>query len=86
MDEHSPGFTQDIAAVFAARDRACCRWVIRWKDVDRNDATLHGVDVITVRDGKIAENLRHDVDDRGRRVAAPHPTNGAKDAHGNHLS
>jgi hypothetical protein len=33
--------------------------VIRWKDGDGNDASLHGVDVMTVRDGKIAEKLTY---------------------------
>src|SRR5690606_162909 len=31
MDEHFPGYTQEIVDVFAAGDRACCRFVIRWK-------------------------------------------------------
>jgi len=59
MDAHFPGFTQEIADLFANGDRACCRWVIRWKNADGNDAALHGVDVVTVRDGKIAEKLTY---------------------------
>jgi ketosteroid isomerase-like protein len=59
MDEHFPGFTQEIVEVFAAGERACCRFVLRWEDADGGDAALHGVDVITVRDGKIAEKLTY---------------------------
>lgn len=59
MDEHFPGYTQEIVDVFAAGDRACCRFVLRWKDADGNEAALHGVDVITVRDGKVAEKLTY---------------------------
>ena len=59
MDVYFPGFTQEIVDVFTAGERACCRYVIRWKDVDGNDAALHGVDVITVRDGKIAQKLTY---------------------------
>jgi ketosteroid isomerase-like protein len=59
MDEHFPGFTQEIIEIFAAGDRACCRYVLRWKDADGGDAALHGVDVITVRDGRIAEKLTY---------------------------
>ena len=33
--------------------------MIRWQDADGNDVALRGVDVITVRDGKIAENLTY---------------------------
>jgi len=59
MDHHFPGYTQEIVEVFAAGDRACCRFVIRWKDADGGDAALHGVDVLTVRDGRIAEKLTY---------------------------
>ncbi|MBA4160132.1 MAG: nuclear transport factor 2 family protein, partial [Gemmatimonadetes bacterium] len=59
MDEHFPGYTMDIVDIFASGDQACCRWVIRWKAEDGSDAALHGVDVITVRDGKIAEKLTY---------------------------
>jgi ketosteroid isomerase-like protein len=59
MDDHFPGFTQEIIEIFAAGERACCRYVLRWKDLDGAGASLHGVDVITVRDGKIAEKLTY---------------------------
>ncbi len=59
MDDHFPGYTQEIVDIFAAGERACCRYVLRWKDADGGDAALHGVDVITVRGGKIAEKLTY---------------------------
>lgn len=59
MDDHFPGFTQEIVDVFVSADRACCRFVLRWKDPDGGEAALHGVDVMTVRDGKIAEKLTY---------------------------
>jgi ketosteroid isomerase-like protein len=59
MDEHFPGYTQEIIELFASGDQACCRFVLRWKDADGADAALHGVDVLTVRDGKIAEKLTY---------------------------
>jgi ketosteroid isomerase-like protein len=59
MDEHFPGYTQEIVDIFAAGERACCRFVLRWRGPDGGEAALHGVDVITVRDGKIAEKLTY---------------------------
>ena len=59
MDAHFPGYTMDILDVFAAGERGTCRWVMRWKTEDGSDAVMHGVDVITVRDGKIAEKLTY---------------------------
>lgn len=59
MDEHFPGYTQEIVDIFAAGERACCRFVIRWKGADGGEGILRGTDVITVRDGKIAEKLTY---------------------------
>jgi ketosteroid isomerase-like protein len=59
MDTHFPGYTQEIVDIFAAGDRCACRFVIRWQAVDGTPAALHGVDVITVRDGRIAEKLTY---------------------------
>jgi ketosteroid isomerase-like protein len=60
IDEHFPGYTgMDIVEIIAAGDRAICRFVMRWKAEDGSDAALHGVDVITVRDGKISEKLTY---------------------------
>jgi ketosteroid isomerase-like protein len=59
MDTHFPGYTQEIVDIFAAGDRCACRFVIRWQAADGTAAALHGVDVITVRGGKIAEKLTY---------------------------
>lgn len=59
MDDHFPGYTLEIHEIFASGNKACCRYVMRWKDADGGDAALHGVDVMTVRDGKIAEKLTY---------------------------
>jgi ketosteroid isomerase-like protein len=59
MDTHFPGYTQEIVDIFAAGDRCACRFVIRWQAEDGTAASLKGVDVITVRDGKIAEKLTY---------------------------
>lgn len=59
MDHHFPGFTQEIHGIFASGNQACCRYVLRWKNADGTDGALHGVDVLTVRDGKIAEKLTY---------------------------
>jgi len=59
MDTHFPGYTQEIVDIFAAGDRCTCRFVLRWQAADGAEAALHGVDVITVRDGKIAEKLTY---------------------------
>jgi ketosteroid isomerase-like protein len=59
MDDHFPGFKVEISEVFASGNKACCRYVMRWKGPDGSDAALHGVDVITVRGGKVAEKLTY---------------------------
>jgi ketosteroid isomerase-like protein len=59
MDTHFPGYTQEIVDVFAAGERCACRFVIRWQAADGTAGSLHGVDIITVRDGKIAEKLTY---------------------------
>jgi ketosteroid isomerase-like protein len=59
MDEHFPGYTQEVVDVFASGERACCRFVIRWKAADGGEGILRGTDVMTVRDGKIAEKLTY---------------------------
>jgi hypothetical protein len=50
--------TGDAALALVTR-RVCCRWIIRWTGPDGGEAQLRGVDVITVRGGKIAEQLSY---------------------------
>lgn len=59
MDEHFPNYTVEIVEIFAADNRACCRYVIRWKGPDGGEGILRGADVFTVRDGKISEKLTY---------------------------
>jgi ketosteroid isomerase-like protein len=59
MPAHFPGFTMEIDDIFAAGDKATCRWTMRWQQADGSEATMRGVDVITLRDGKIAEKLTY---------------------------
>lgn len=59
MDTHFPGYTQEVVDIFAAGDRCACQWIIRWQEADGTAASLKGVDIITVRDGRIAEKLTY---------------------------
>ena len=59
MDDHFPGYALEIFDIFASGDKACCRYVLRWKNADGSDGALHGVDVVTVRDGKVAQKLTY---------------------------
>jgi ketosteroid isomerase-like protein len=42
--------------IFAAGDRAVVRWIFRWDD---RGGHVRGVDVLRVRDGKVAEKLAY---------------------------
>ena len=59
MPAHFPGFVIDATDIFTAGDRATCRWTMRWRQPDGSEASMRGVDVFTVRDGKIAEKLTY---------------------------
>jgi len=48
--------TEDI---FAHGDRCVGRWTYTWVDGDGNPGRLRGVDVFTVRDGKVAEKCSY---------------------------
>jgi ketosteroid isomerase-like protein len=43
--------------LFAAGERCVVRWVHRWIDQAGQSAHQRGVDVLRVRDGKVAEKL-----------------------------
>ena len=58
LDTHFPGFQFEIVDIFADGDRCACRWSMTWKQ-DGSDASARGVDIFTVRDGKIAEKLTY---------------------------
>jgi len=55
----SPTAHFDAEDVIAAGDRCVVRWRYTWRDDDGTEGHIHGVDVITVRDGKVAEKLAY---------------------------
>ena len=49
----------DTEEVFFAGDRAVVRWCHRWVDASGRNGHVRGVDVLRIRDGKIAEKLAY---------------------------
>ncbi len=45
--------------VIATGDRCVVRWRYTWTDDDGTEGAIHGVDVLRVRDGKVAEKLAY---------------------------
>ncbi len=52
--ESTPAARFDAEEMFTAGDRAVVRWVFNW-----GDGHVRGVDVMRVRDGKVAEKLSY---------------------------
>jgi len=52
----TPGARFETEEIFAVADRGVVRWVFRWDD---RGGHVRGVDVIRVRDGKVAEKLAY---------------------------
>jgi ketosteroid isomerase-like protein len=44
---------------FATGDRAVLRWVFTWTNDDGSDGHVRGVDLLRLRDGKVAEKLSY---------------------------
>jgi ketosteroid isomerase-like protein len=44
---------------FVADDRAVLRWLFTWTNEDGSDGHVRGVDVLRLRDGKVAEKLSY---------------------------
>jgi ketosteroid isomerase-like protein len=44
---------------FVAGDRAVLRWLFTWTNDDGSDGHVRGVDVLRLRDGKVAEKLSY---------------------------
>jgi ketosteroid isomerase-like protein len=57
--DSADGRTFDTEEVFIAGDRAVVRWRHRWVDAAGRPGHVRGVDVLRVRDGKIAEKLSY---------------------------
>ena len=49
----------DAEEMIVAGDRCIVRWIYTWVDDDGQPARVHGVDVIRVRDGRVAEKLAY---------------------------
>ena len=54
--QSTPGARFETEEIFAAADRCVVRWVFRWDDTGGH---VRGVDVLRVRDGKVAEKLAY---------------------------
>jgi len=55
----SPHASFEIEDVVALGDRAFFTWTYRWADQDGKDGHVRGVDLVRVRDGKVAEMLAY---------------------------
>jgi len=45
--------------VIVAGDRCVVRWIYTWTEDDGTPGSIKGVDVLRVRDGKVAEKLAY---------------------------
>ena len=57
--ESSPKARFDFEETFACGDRAVVRWKYHWVEADGTRGHVRGVDLIRVRDGKLAEMLAY---------------------------
>jgi ketosteroid isomerase-like protein len=55
----SPDARFDAEEAFAAGDRCVVRWRYAWSDADGTTGHVRGLDIFTVRDGKVAEKLAY---------------------------
>ena len=55
----SPTAHFDAEEVIATADRCVVRWIYTWTGDDGTTGRVHGVDVIRVRDGLVAEKLAY---------------------------
>jgi len=55
----SPTARFDAEEVIATGDRCVVRWIYTWTDDTGHEQHIHGVDVLRVRDGKVAEKLAY---------------------------
>jgi ketosteroid isomerase-like protein len=59
--ESSPNAHFEFEEIFACGERAFVRWLYRWQNADGTGTQGHirGVDLFTIRDGKVAEKLSY---------------------------
>jgi ketosteroid isomerase-like protein len=55
----SPTAHFEAEDVIVAGDRCVVRWIYTWTDDDGTPGSIKGVDVLRVRDGKVAEKLAY---------------------------
>lgn len=55
----NPSAVFETEDTFAAGDRCVSRWVYRWRGADGAAGHVRGVDLLRVRDGKVAEKLSY---------------------------
>ena len=51
---HIPIARSDTDDIFAAGNRCCYCWTMRWSEADGSEGVSHGTDIFTLRDGKIS--------------------------------
>jgi ketosteroid isomerase-like protein len=49
-----PDCHSDTDDIFAAGNRCCYCWTMRWSEADGSEGVSRGTDIFTVRDGKIS--------------------------------
>lgn len=59
LPEQFPGYRFSTEDIFATDDRCAYRWLLHWNLPDGGQGELRGIDVYTVRDGKIAEKYTY---------------------------
>ena len=55
----TPSAAFETEEVFASGSRCVVRWLFRWRNVDGTAGHVRGVDLLRVRDGKVAEKLSY---------------------------
>lgn len=55
----SPHASFEVEEMFAAGDRCVVRWTYRWVDKDGNAGRVRGVDILSVRNGKVSGKLSY---------------------------
>lgn len=55
----NPSAAFETEEMFAAGSRCVVRWIYRWRGPDGTPGHVRGVDVLRVRDGKVAEKLSY---------------------------
>lgn len=55
----SPDAHFEAEEIIAAGDRCTVRWLYRWTDADGKPGHIRGVDVLRVREGKVAEKCAY---------------------------